>query len=101
MLSSVMKKITVRCPSFLTLARRDSLFEQRVSNAAVLACKRNLAFATDDFGSQCRDASFEFRDGKGVNILFDKIGQRVVAAERQIIIDIHAAYFTQQQLLSI
>ena len=30
-----------------------------------------------------------------------EIGQRVVAAERQIFIDIHAAYFTQQQLLSI
>ena len=58
-------------------------------------------FATGDFGSQCRDAGFEFRHGKGVNILFDEIGQRVVAAERQIIIDIHAAYFTQQQLLSI
>ena len=49
----------------------------------------------------CRDAGFEFRHGKGVNILFDEIGQRVVAAERQLIIDIHAAYFTQQQLLSI
>ena len=97
----MMREITVWVPAFLALARYVSLLEQRVSDAAVLACKRNLAFATDDFGSQCRDAGFEFRHGKGVNILFDEIGQRVVAAERQIIIDIHAAYFTQQQLLSI
>jgi hypothetical protein len=46
----MMTEITVWLAAFCALARYESLLEQCVGNASVLACKRYFGFAARNFG---------------------------------------------------
>ena len=60
--------------------------------------KGNFALATPDFRLQGSYTFFEFAYRKRVEILPDQIGQRIVAAERQIFVAFHTAYFNPTAL---
>ena len=77
---------------FLKFGGRSRL-EQCVGDAAVAAGKGDFALAPGDFGFQRRNPFFKFGNRQRVEILPDQIGQRIVAAQRQIFVAIHGACF--------